>query len=96
MFEKLKKSAKLKIKNDGLIGLDLSRKDVYSKGYWEGFIYGLEMAEKQIGGKSKMKNAWTEKLEKLEKENAELEETIKIFWGALVLLGKVISRMGKN
>ena len=51
MFEKLKKSAKLKIKDDSLVGLDLSKKDSYSKGYWEGFIYGLEMAEKQIEGK---------------------------------------------
>jgi len=51
MFEKLKKSAKLKIKRDGLVGLNLSRKDSYSKGYWEGFIYGLEMAEKQLEGK---------------------------------------------
>ena len=51
MFEKLKESAKLKIKKDGLVGLDLSKKDSYSKGYWEGFIYGLKMAEKQMEGK---------------------------------------------
>lgn len=48
MFEKLKESAKLKIKKDNLISLDLSKKDSYSKGYLEGFIYGLEMAEKEM------------------------------------------------
>lgn len=48
MFEKLKDSARLKIKKDDLIDSDLSKKDSYSKGYWEGFIHGLEMAEKEI------------------------------------------------
>ena len=53
MFEKLREDAKLKMKNDGL-DVDiflLEPKDRYKKGYWEGFIYGLDMAEKQVEGK---------------------------------------------
>lgn len=53
MFEKLKESAKIKIKEitGNLMGTDtllLDRKDSYSKGYWEGFIEGLNSAERQL------------------------------------------------
>jgi len=50
MFEKLKKSAELEIKKRGLNTNSylLDKKDTYSKGYWYGYIKGIESAEKQI------------------------------------------------
>lgn len=57
MFDKLKEEAKLNLEKKSLDGnhMDFSKKDWYSKGYWDGYIEGLDIAERQIKSDRKYK-----------------------------------------